>query len=138
MDSAGHPKVAVLFPSQYAEAAAVLGRAFVDDPLFLALIGNVADSRARATHMARLFSVMLTEQRRSGQPVLGVLNDGKVGAAAIIEQVDRLPSFSATLIRGLTLMPDLIRAVGFRGHFRAISTLDTLLQNRPPRAPHLP
>jgi hypothetical protein len=32
MDSARHPDVALLFPSQHAEAATVLGRAFVDDP----------------------------------------------------------------------------------------------------------
>ena len=56
MDSAGHPKVALLFPEQYPEAAAVLGRAFVDDPLISAIIGDVSDTVARAERMARSMS----------------------------------------------------------------------------------
>jgi hypothetical protein len=62
MDSARHPDVALLFPSQHAEAATVLGRAFVDDPLFLAIIGDVSDTAARAQRLALLFGVILAGQ----------------------------------------------------------------------------
>jgi ribosomal protein S18 acetylase RimI-like enzyme len=136
MDTDEHPNVALLFPGQHAEAAAVLGRAFVDDPLIGAIIGDITDASARTECMARLFGVILAEQCHSGQPVLGVLHDGRVGAAAIIEQVERPSSSAETVIHGLTLIPDLIRAAGVGGLFRAISTLDTLLRNRPAE-PHL-
>jgi ribosomal protein S18 acetylase RimI-like enzyme len=136
MDSAGHPKVALLFPPQYAEAAAVLGRAFVSDPLISAIIGDVSDVSLRARHMARLFGVILAEQRQAGQPVLGVLHNSRVGAAAIIEQAERPSSSASTVIHGLAKLPEMIRAAGFSGLVRAISTLDTLLKNRPPE-PHI-
>ncbi len=131
-----HPQVALLFPAQHAAAAAVLGRAFVHDPLIGAIIGQVADESARVTRMARLFGVILAEQSHTGQPVLGVIRDGRIAAAAIIEQVDRPSSSAATVIRGLALMPDLVRAAGLSGLFRAISTLDTLLKHRPAE-PHI-
>jgi ribosomal protein S18 acetylase RimI-like enzyme len=130
MDSAElRPSVALLFPPQYAEATAMLGRAFVDDPLISAIIGNVGDPAQRSQRMARLFRVIFTEQ--SGQPVVGVLHEGRVGAAAIIEQVAKPSSTSTTVIQGLTVMPELIRAAGYSGVMRAISVLDTLLRNRP-------
>jgi ribosomal protein S18 acetylase RimI-like enzyme len=125
------PSVAILFPPQHAEAAAVLGRAFVDDPLISAIIGNVSAPVQRSARMARLFGVILTEQGKAGQPVLGVLHEGRVGAAAIIEQVARVSSSASTILQGLTLIPELIRAGGFSGLLRAVSTLDTLLRNRP-------
>ena len=133
MDSAGHPKIALLFPGQHADAAAVLGRAFVNDPLIRAIIGGggLSDAGECARRMALLFGVILAEQCHSGHPVLGVIHEGRVAAAAIIEQVERPSSSAATVIRGLTLMPDLVRAGGFSGVLRAISTLDTLLKHRP-------
>jgi len=136
MNTPGHPQIALLFPSQHAEATAVLGRAFVDDPLTRAIIGDISDAGTRATRMAHLFSVILTEQRHSGQPVLGVVHDGRVRAAAIIEQVMRPSSSAATVIRGLTLIPELVRAGGLSGVMRAVSTLDTLLKHRPAE-PHI-
>jgi ribosomal protein S18 acetylase RimI-like enzyme len=136
MDSDGHPQVTLLFPTQHAEAATVLGRAFVDDPLIRAIIGEVGDAGVRAKRMALLFGVILAEHCHAGQPVLGVLHEQRVGAAAIIEQVERPSSSAATVIHGLTLMPDLIRAAGVSGLVRAISTLDTLLKHRPPE-PHI-
>jgi hypothetical protein len=132
MDSSGHrPNVALLFPPQHAEAAAVLGRAFIHDPLISAIIGNVSDPAERAERMARLFSVILGDQSHLGQPALAVLHEGRVGAAAIIEQVNHVSSSTSTILQGLTLMPGLIRAAGLSGLLRAISTLDTLLCNRP-------
>ena len=136
MDSAGLPGVALLFPHQHREAATVLGRAFVDDPLICAIVGGVIDSGERALRMGRLFGVILAEQRHSGQPVLGVLHEGRVGAAAIIEQAERPSSSAATVLHGLTLIPELIRAAGYGGVVRAISTLDTLVRNRPAE-PHI-
>ena len=132
----GYPKIAPLFPGQYPEAASVLGRAFVRDPLIRAIIGDVGDAAECASRMALLFGVVLAEQRHSGQPVLGVLHENRVAAAAIIEQVDRPSSSAATIIRGLGLIPDLIRAGGFNGVIRAISTLAILLKHRP-RDPHI-
>jgi len=136
MNTREHPRIALLFPAQHAEAAAVLGRAFANDPLISAIIGNVSDAGVRASRMAHLFTVILTEQCHSGQPVFGVIHDGRVGAAAIIEQVERPSSSAATVIRGLTLMPELVRAAGFGGVLRAVSTLDTLLKHRPAE-PHI-
>jgi ribosomal protein S18 acetylase RimI-like enzyme len=136
MDGPRYPNVALLFPSQHAEAAAMLARAFVDDPLFLAIIGNVGDARARAARLALLFGVILAEQHHSGQPVVGVLHDGRVGAAAIIEQVAQPSSSAATAIHALTLMPSLVRPAGFSGLVRALSTLATLLKHRPAE-PHI-
>ncbi len=126
----------MLFPPLYAQAAAMLGRAFVDDPLFLAIVGDVADARQRAARMSLLFGAILAEQSHAGQPVLGVLHDRRVGAAAIIEQVERPSTSAATAIHALTLMPDLIRAAGVGGLVRAISTLNTLLKHRPAE-PHI-
>ncbi len=114
----------------------MLGRAFVDDPLIRAIIGDVGDAGVRAKRMELLFGVILAEQCHSGQPVLGVMHEGRVGAAAIIEQVERPSSSAGTVIHGLTLMPDLLRAAGISGLVRAISTLDTLLKHRPPE-PHI-
>jgi len=129
------PKVALIFPLQHAEAAAVLGRAFIADPMLSAIIGNVSDPVERAARMSRLFSVILADQSKMGQPVVGVMNEGRVGAAAIIEQVNR-PSTVTTILQGIALGPKLIRAVGFSGLIRAISMLDTFLRNRPTQ-PHL-
>ena len=114
----------------------MLGRAFVHDPLISAIIGDVSDARQRATRMAHLFKVILREQIHSGQPVLGVIHNGRVGAAAIVEQVARPSSSAGTVLRGLALLPELVRAGGFGGVLRAVSTLDTLLKHRPAE-PHI-
>jgi hypothetical protein len=41
MTDMANPKVAILFPNQDAEAAVVLGRAFVDDPLIKAILPSI-------------------------------------------------------------------------------------------------
>ena len=136
MNSARYPSVAQLFPVQHRAAAAVLGRAFVNDPLIGAIIGAVDDVAERARRMSLLFGVILAEQTHAGQPVLGVLDQGRVGAAAIIEQVPWPSSSAATVLRGLLLLPDLVRAAGLSGLMRAVTTLDTLLKHRPAE-PHI-
>jgi len=136
MHSARYPDVALLFREQHPAAAELLGRAFVDDPLIRAIIGDAIDVAERARRMALLFNVILAEQSHTGQPVIGALHDNRIAAAAIIEQVARPSSSAATVLRGLTLMPRLLRAGGFGGIARAVSTLDLLLKHRP-LEPHI-
>src|SRR5438105_4687282 len=132
----GKPQVAILFPHQDAEAAAMLGRAFVDDPLIAAILPPIASSGERARRMGLLFAAALASQRSSGQPVVGVLHEGRVGAAAIIEQILRIPSAASIMLHGLAHIPALLQAAGTGGVRRAASTLEVLSRNRPVQ-PHL-
>ncbi len=131
MNSTDRPNIALLFPPLHLEAARMLSRAFIDDPLICAIIGDVGDRLERAKRMAGLFGVILADQCHSGQPVLGVMHEGRVAAAAIIEQVNRPLSAAANIVHGLTQLPELLHACGYRGLLRAISTLDMLVRNRP-------
>ena len=128
--STERPRVSILFPDQRPAAAAMLGRAFVDDPLLCAILPPIADHDERARRMGALFSVILAGG--GGQPLLGVLDDGKVAAAAIIEYVERAPSTASVVIHDLPHMPAFVRAAGVSGVRRALSVLDTLTRNRPP------
>jgi GNAT superfamily N-acetyltransferase len=130
------PQVAILFPHQDAEAAAVLGRAFVDDPLIKAILPPIEDADERARRMGQMFAVALASQRHGGQPLMGVLQEGRVGAAAIIEQVKQPPSVASIVLHGLALLPALARIGGLGGVRRAVAALDVLSRNRP-AAPHL-
>jgi ribosomal protein S18 acetylase RimI-like enzyme len=130
------PQVAILFPNQDAEAAAVLGRAFVDDPLIKAILPPIEDAAERARRMGQMFAVALASQRHSGQPLMGVLHEGRVGAAAIIEQVKQPPSVVSIMLHGLALVPALAKVGGLGGVRRAVAALDVLSRNRP-AAPHL-
>ena len=129
MDS--KPSVAILFPDQDAEAAKVLGRAFVDDPLIKAILPPIEDPSERARRMGQLFAIALASQRSSGQPVVGVLNERGVGAAAIFEQVAKAPSFVTIVLHGLGLIPALARTGGAGSIRRAVAALDVLSRNRP-------
>lgn len=130
------PSIALIFPCQYAAVAAMLGRAFSDDPLFRAMLPPEPDTTARVRRVDDLFRVILASHRPEGQPVIGVIHEGQVVAAGIIEQVERPVQTLAVLLRGLTLLPQLIRAVGVSGVMRSISVLDTLRRNRPTE-PHI-
>ncbi|MBV8453883.1 MAG: hypothetical protein JOZ29_16660 [Deltaproteobacteria bacterium] len=130
------PQVAILFPNQDADAAAVLGRAFVDDPLIKAILPPIEDATERARRMGQMFEVALASQRSSGQPLVGVLHEGQVGAAAIIEQAVRPPSVASIVLHGLALVPALARMGGLGGMRRTVAALDVLTRNRP-TAPHL-
>jgi len=112
-----------------------LARAFVDDPLIRALMppGESLDTVRR---MTGLFGVILRGHRGSGQPTLGIINDGQVAAAAIVEQVARPQAAASVVLHGLPLVPELLRALGWNGFMRALSLLDTLTRNRPPE-PHI-
>jgi hypothetical protein len=128
------PQVAILFPDQDAQAAAMLGRAFVDDPLIKAILPPIEDGAERGRRMGQLFAVALASQRRNGQPIAGVLHQGRVGAAAIIEQVTKPPTSASIVLHGLALVPALAQAGGLGGLKRAVAALDVLSRNRPSQA----
>ncbi|MGH8013174.1 MAG: GNAT family N-acetyltransferase [Candidatus Binataceae bacterium] len=130
------PQVSLIFPDQYPEAAAMLGRAFVDDPLLKAIVANTADPAQRSTRMTHLFNVMLKGHRHDGQPVIGVIRERQVAGAAIVEYVRRPNPTAMIIISGLTLIPELMRAGGLGAVSRAISVLDTLTRHRPSE-PHI-
>jgi ribosomal protein S18 acetylase RimI-like enzyme len=135
MDRPGQPRIALLFPDQDQEAAAMLGRAFVDDPAICAIVGDGPPSD-RIRRMTGLFGVILGTHRRDGQPVVGVIKDGRIAGAAIIEQVTRPAGAITAAISGLPFGPALLRAVGPRGLGRALTVLDEVTRNRPPE-PHI-
>ncbi|MBF6560026.1 MAG: GNAT family N-acetyltransferase [Candidatus Binataceae bacterium] len=128
--------VSILFPPLHDAAAALLGRAFADDPLIATIVGPTPDAAARVRQMTRLFGVMVAENRRAGQPIIGVLDEGRVAAAAILEQIARPDSSVATVLHGLFRLPELVGAIGFGGVGRAVAALDTLLKHRPAE-PHI-
>jgi len=130
------PRVAILFPHQDAETAAVLGRAFADDPLIKAILPPIENEAERARRMGRMFTIALASQRSSGQPVVGVLHEGRVGAAAIIEQADKPPTTVSIVLHGIGLLPALTSTGGVGGVRRTVAALDVLSRNRPV-LPHL-
>jgi ribosomal protein S18 acetylase RimI-like enzyme len=134
MNKPDEPKVALLFPGQDREAAAMLGRAFVDDPLISAIVGD-APASDRIRRMTGLFSVILGTHRRDGQPVVGVIEEGRVAGAAIIEAAHPAGTI-ATAVAGLPFMPAMLKAVGPQGVRRALTALDKVVRNRPPE-PHI-
>jgi ribosomal protein S18 acetylase RimI-like enzyme len=134
-DQRSWPRVALVFPEHYGDAAGVLSRAFVDDPLINALVPEPREPAARARRLAGLFGVVLQLQRGGGQPVFGVFEAGRLIAAAVAEGTMHA-SASATAASGLRWLPTMVRAVGFGGVRRAIQLVDTLTRNHPPR-PHL-
>jgi ribosomal protein S18 acetylase RimI-like enzyme len=129
------PRVALVFPEHYADAAGVLSRAFVDDPLINALAPEPREPGERARRLAGLFAVVLKLQRGDGQPVFGVFEAGHLIAAAVVEGTMHA-SAVATVASGLLSLPAMVRAVGWGGVRRAIRLVDALTCNHPPR-PHL-
>jgi ribosomal protein S18 acetylase RimI-like enzyme len=131
----GLPRVVTLFPEQFDEAAVILGRAFINDPPMKAILPNVTDPEIRARHIADVFRVALRMQRRNGQPVFGVLERGRVTAAAIVEG----PGFiggTGTLLSGLGELPRMVRAVGWGGTMRGVNLMSVLAENHP-HEPHI-
>jgi ribosomal protein S18 acetylase RimI-like enzyme len=113
----------------------MLGRAFVNDPLIRAIVAP-ADLSDAVRRMTALFCVIVRGHRGHGQPVIGVIDDGRVGGAAVIEQLGHPRGAAATVLHDLPLLPALLRVAGIPGLRRAISVLDTLTRNRPSE-PHL-
>jgi ribosomal protein S18 acetylase RimI-like enzyme len=131
----GRPTVSVLFPEHHEEAAVALGRAFVNDPTFKAILPDVTEPVERAARLADLFRALLTIERRTGQPVFGIFADGRVVGAAITEgrQVQGALAMVAT---GVGALPRLVRAIGFGGIYRALNMVSVLTENHP-KQPHL-
>ena len=129
------PMVTVVFPEQHDQAAVSLGRAFVNDPTFKAILPDIAESVARAEHLADLFRVILAIERRNGQPVFGIVDNGRVVGAAITEGVGH-PGVFSMLASGLGQMPRMVRAIGFGGIVRALNLFSVLAENHP-KEPHL-
>jgi ribosomal protein S18 acetylase RimI-like enzyme len=129
------PRVALVFPEHYSEAAGVLSRAFVDDPLINALVPQPREHSARERHLAGLFQVVLGLQRADGQPVFGVFENGCLIAAAVVEGTAHA-SAGATIARGLMSLPAMVRAIGWGGVGRSIRLIEDLTRNHPPK-PHL-
>jgi ribosomal protein S18 acetylase RimI-like enzyme len=127
--------VIVLYPELQPEAARMLGRAFVDDPLFRAIVPQITDPAARVRALGELFLVMFAVERRSGQPSFALIRGGQVVAAAVTEGVLR-PSTLGTAMPGLGQAPRLLRAIGIDGIARALSIFRVLSQSHPPE-PHI-
>jgi ribosomal protein S18 acetylase RimI-like enzyme len=129
------PRVSLVFPEHYADAAAVLSRAFVADPLTVAIAPEPREPEPRARRLTGLFATAIRIHRAAGQPLFGVFEDGRLVAAAVVEGTAH-PSASATVFYGLATLPTMVGAVGWGGTARAIKLVDTLARNHPPK-PHL-
>ncbi|MGO9607461.1 MAG: GNAT family N-acetyltransferase [Candidatus Binataceae bacterium] len=132
----GVPKVSVLFPSQFEQAAVALGRAFVRDPALMAVLPEniVSDPAERVRRLTNVFRTALGIQRREGEPVVGVLDGGTVVGVAVI--AGGASSVGTLLGFGLPGMPRMIRSVGWGGTVRSLQLMDTLARNHPPE-PHI-
>src|ERR1700722_8209368 len=97
------PTASVIFPEQYPEAARALGRAFINDPPIKVLLPEPADPVERARLLTLFFEAMLGIRARTGEPVLGVVMDDKVVAAAILES-GGVP-VTTLVVHGLLQMP---------------------------------
>ena len=135
MEAKGMPRVSVVFPEQDPETAHAMGRAFVNDPVLCALLPEVHDPEERSKRLIGFFKGMLQIQRRSAQPVIGTVIDGKVVGAAIIDGVTEISAIG-TVLNGLGRMPTMVGALGVNGLWRGIKLLDELSRNHP-KEPHL-
>jgi ribosomal protein S18 acetylase RimI-like enzyme len=135
MSADGLPRVSVVFPEQYEQTAVALGRAFINDPPLKAVLPDVVEPVARARHLTDMFRGILGIQKRTGQPVFGVLAEGRVVAAAVTEGAPTTGS-GGTIVNGLAQVPRMVRGLGWGGTIRAVQLMDTLMRNHPPE-PHL-
>jgi ribosomal protein S18 acetylase RimI-like enzyme len=135
MSADGLPRVSVVFPEQYEQTAVALGRAFINDPPLKAILPDVVEPVARAERLAEMFRGILGIQKRTGQPVLGVLDAGRVVGAAIVEGANTT-SAGSTILNGLAQMPRMVRGLGWSGMVRGMQLMDVLLRNHPPE-PHI-
>src|SRR5260221_13835692 len=111
MPENGKPYVTALYPEQHDQAADSLGRAFISDPTFKAIIPDITDPIERATRLADLFRGMLAIERRSGQPVFWIIDDnGRVVAAAMTSAIEH-PGALGLVATGLAQMPRMIGAI---------------------------
>lgn len=131
----GRPAVTILYPEQHEQAAVSLGRAFINDPSFKPVVRDVADPVVRARLLAEIFRAMFAVERRHGEPIFGVIDNGRVVAAAATEGLLK-PSVLGMMISGAGQLPRMLRAAGWAGMMRGFSMLDVLARNHP-EEPHL-
>ncbi len=129
------PRVSLIFPEQYKQASIALGRAFINDPPLVAVLPDVTDPALRAARLTDVFRSALAVQRRMGEPVFGVLHEGRVVAAAVTEGAS-YTSFASFIAMGLPQIPRMVGAVGWGGLRRAMQLTEVLARNHP-REPHL-
>src|SRR5260370_7880760 len=135
MPENGKPYVTALYPEQHDQAADSLGRAFINDPTFKAIIPDITDPVERAAHLADLFRGMLAIERRSGQPVFGIVDDnGRVVASAMTEGIGH-PGALGMITTGLGQMPRMVRPTGLGGPCPGLNLTTTLSENHP-KYPH--
>ncbi len=127
--------VVALYPELQNQAAAMLGRAFVDDPLSRAIVSHLGEASARVRALEHLFRALLAINRRSGQPAFGIMVDRQVTAAAVTEGAGAASMFAA-VVAGLSQMPRLASAIGPNAIFRAMSGFRVLAANHPAE-PHI-
>jgi ribosomal protein S18 acetylase RimI-like enzyme len=133
MDSTNRrPTASIIFPEQYGEAARAL--AFIDDPPVKLLLPEPTDPVERARLLTLFFEAMLGIQRNTGEPVLGVMMDNKVVAAAIIES-GGVP-VPTLILHGLLQLPRMLQGIGLTGLRRGIELQSDLLKNHP-HEPHI-
>src|SRR5260370_21956756 len=136
MPDNGKLYVTAPYPEQHDQDADTLGRAFISDPTFKAIIPDITDPVERATRLADLFRGMLAIERRSGQPVFGIVDDnGRVVAAAMTEGIGH-PGALGMITTGLGQMPRMVRAIGLGGMWRGLNLVSVLSENHP-KEPHL-
>jgi ribosomal protein S18 acetylase RimI-like enzyme len=129
------PLVVLLYPELQDQASVALGRAFINDPTFSAMVPAMTDEIVRTQALTALFRAMFVVERRTGQPTFGVIRDGKVVAAAVTEGAGHA-SMADTVMAGLGQMPGLLRAIGIDGIRRALAIFRVLSQSHPEQ-PHL-
>src|SRR5271166_6503393 len=130
----GRPAASIIFPEQYPEAARALGRAFINDPPIKVMLPEPAGPVERARLLTLFFEAMLGIQARTGEPVLGVMMDDKVVAAAILES-GGVP-VATLVLHGLVQMPRMLQGIGWSGLKRGIQLQGELLKNHP-HEPHI-
>jgi len=129
------PVISLLYPELQHQAGVALGRAFINDPTFRAIVPHITDPGARASALGGLFGAMFVVQRRTGQPTYGVVHGRKVIAAAVTEGVAR-GSMLDTVLAGMSQMPRLLGSIGPGGMRRALAIFRVLSQSHPSE-PHL-
>src|SRR5271167_615216 len=128
------PVASIIFPEQFPEAARALGRAFINDPPMKVILPEPADLVERARLLTFFFEALLGIQRNTGEPVLGVVMDNKVVAAAILES-GGVP-VATLILHGLLQLPRMVQGIGWGGLKRGIQLQGELVKNHP-HEPHL-
>ena len=135
MPENGNPIVTILYPEQHEQAAVSLGRAFINDPAFKAILPDINEPVARAKHLTDFFRAALAVERSTGQPAFGVVENGRVVAAAVTEGVGH-PGTLGLIATGIGQLPRMVRGVGWGGLVRTLKLFGVLAPNHP-KEPHL-